>query len=113
MQASDSKLYQWSGSPNSRRVRIFVAEKGISIPMVPIDLGAKEQFSDAYAAINPRGVIPTLVLGDGTAIGEVRRSCATWRTSIRPAAIRYSARGEGPSPPCGGSDRWSSKGSLR
>jgi glutathione S-transferase len=65
------KLYQSNGSPNSRRVRIFLAEKGIAVPMVPVDLGAKEQFSDAYASINPRRVVPTLVLDDGTAIGEV------------------------------------------
>jgi glutathione S-transferase len=65
------KLYQSDGSPNSRRVRIFLAEKAVSMPIVPVDLGAKEQFSDAYAAINPRRVVPTLVLDDGTAIGEV------------------------------------------
>jgi glutathione S-transferase len=65
------KLYQSDGSPNSRRVRIFLAGKAVSMPIVPVDLGAKEQFSDAYAAINPRRVVPTLVLDDGTAIGEV------------------------------------------
>jgi glutathione S-transferase len=65
------KLYQSNASPNSRRVRIYMAEKGISMPIVPVDLGAREQFSDAYAAINPRRVIPTLLLDDGTAIGEV------------------------------------------
>jgi len=65
------KLYQSNASPNSRRVRIFLAEKGISMPLVPVDLGAKEQFSDAYAAINPRRVVPTLVLEDCTVIGEV------------------------------------------
>jgi glutathione S-transferase len=65
------KLYQSSASPNSRRVRVFLAEKGISMPLVPVDLGAKEQFSDAYAAINPRRVVPTLVLDDCTVIGEV------------------------------------------
>ncbi|MBU9187064.1 glutathione S-transferase family protein [Burkholderia gladioli] len=64
------KLYHASGSPNSRRVRILLAEKGIDIPLVPVDLGAKAQFSDAYRAINPRMVVPTLVLDDGTAIGE-------------------------------------------
>jgi glutathione S-transferase len=62
------KLYQSNASPNSRRVRIFLAEKGISMPIVPVDLAAKEQFSDAYAAINPRRVVPTLVLDDGTSI---------------------------------------------
>lgn len=71
------KLYQSNVSPNSRRVRIYLAEKGISMPLVPVDLGAKEQFSDAYAAINPRRVVPTLVLDDGTAIAEV------------PAILRY------------------------
>lgn len=65
------KLYQSNASPNSRRVRIYLAEKDISMPIVPVDLGAGEQFSDAYAAINPRRVVPTLVLDDGTAIGEV------------------------------------------
>ena len=71
------KLYQSNGSPNSRRVRIYLAEKGISMPFVPVDLGAREQFSDAYAAINPRRVVPALVLDDGTTIAEV------------PAIIRY------------------------
>jgi glutathione S-transferase len=70
------KLYQSDASPNSRRVRIFLAEKGVSTPIVPVDLGAREHFSDAYAAINPRRVVPTLVLDDGTAIGEVP---AIWR----------------------------------
>ena len=65
------KLYQSDTSPNSRRVRIFLAEKGVSMPIVPVDLGAREQFSEAYAAINPRRVVPTLMLDDGTAIGEV------------------------------------------
>ena len=65
------KLYQSNASPNSRRVRIFLAEKGISMPLVPVDLAAKEQLSEAYAAINPRRVVPTLVLDDGSAIGEV------------------------------------------
>jgi glutathione S-transferase len=74
---TDLKLYQSNGSPNSRRVRIFLAEKGIDLTQVPVDLGAKEQFSDAYVAINPRRVVPTLVLADGTAIGEV------------PAIMRY------------------------
>ena len=77
MKSDDLKLYESSGSPNSRRVRIFLAEKGVCVARVPVDLGAKEQFSEAYARINPRRVVPTLVLADGTAIGEV------------PAILRY------------------------
>ncbi|WP_233872094.1 glutathione S-transferase family protein [Paraburkholderia adhaesiva] len=64
------KLYHASGSPNSRRVRILIAEKGLDAQLVPVDLGTREQFSDAYRAVNPRVVVPTLVLDDGTAIGE-------------------------------------------
>lgn len=71
------KLCQAAASPNSRRVRIYLAEKGITMPFVPIDLAAREQFTDAYAAINPRRVVPALMLDDGTAIAEV------------PAIIRY------------------------
>src|SRR5258705_8326228 len=52
------KLYHSSASPNSRRVRILIAEKGLDIELTPVDLGAKEQFSDAYRAINPRAVRP-------------------------------------------------------
>lgn len=65
------KLYHAPASPNSRRVRIFLAEKGIVLPLVPIDLAAGEQHGDAYRAINPRRVVPALVLEDGTVIGEV------------------------------------------
>jgi glutathione S-transferase len=71
------KLYQSAGSPNSRRVRIFLAEKGLELPMIAIDLGKGEQHSDTYRAINPRRVVPTLVLEDATTIGEV------------PAILRY------------------------
>ena len=76
MTANDLKLYHSAASPNSRRVRIFLAEKGLTLPLVPVDLAKGEQQSDAYRAINPRRVVPTLELEDGTAIGEV---LAIWR----------------------------------
>jgi Glutathione S-transferase, N-terminal domain len=71
------KLYHSTASPNSRRVRIFLAEKDLKVPLVAVDLGKGEQHSASYRAINPRRVVPTLVLDDGTAIGEVPPSCAT------------------------------------
>src|ERR1700676_4133071 len=71
------KLYHTINSPNSRRVRIFLAEKGLKPTLISVDLGAGEQDSDAYRAINPRRVVPALVLEDGTTIGEV------------PAIMRY------------------------
>jgi glutathione S-transferase len=69
------KLYHSASSPNSKRVRIFLAEKGLSIPFVTVDLGKGEQHFDSYGAINPRCVVPTLVLEDSTAIGEVPEIC--------------------------------------
>ena len=74
--SSGLKLHHSAASSNSRRVRIFLAEKGIAIPLAPVDLAEGEQLFDAYRAINPRRVVPTLVLEDGTAIGEVP---AIWR----------------------------------
>ena len=76
MNAEGLTLYQSNASPNSRRVRVYLAERGICVSMVPVDLAAKEQFSAAYSAINPRHMVPTLRLADGTAIGEVP---AIWR----------------------------------
>jgi glutathione S-transferase len=82
------KLYQSESSPNSRRVRIFLAEKGLSIPFVAVDLGKGEQHSDAYRTINPRRVVPTLVLEDGTAIGEVPAICRyIEETNPKPALL--------------------------
>ena len=68
MTANDLKLYHAAASPNSRRVRIFLAEKRLTLPSLLLDLG--EQHSDTYRAINPRRLVPTLVLADGTAIGD-------------------------------------------
>lgn len=76
MTANELKLYHSTASPNSRRVRIFLAEKGLTVTLVPVDLAKGEQHSDVYCAINPRRLVPTLVLADGTAIGEV---LAIWR----------------------------------
>jgi glutathione S-transferase len=50
------KLYHAPASPNSRRVRIFIAEKGIAVPLVEVDLGEGEQHGESYRAINPRRV---------------------------------------------------------
>jgi len=74
--ASRLTLYQAAGSPNSRRVRIFLAEKGLQLTAVTVDLGAGEHRSDEYRKINPRQMVPALVLEDDTTISEV---LAIWR----------------------------------
>ena len=69
------KLYEFSLAPGPRRVRMFIAEKGIEIPDVQINTRERQQFTDEYRAVNPNCVVPTLVLDDGTAIGESVAIC--------------------------------------
>jgi len=69
------KLYDCTTAPSPRRVRIFAAEKGIELDKVEVDLSSGEQFGDAYRAINPDCVVPTLELDDGTHISEVVAIC--------------------------------------
>jgi glutathione S-transferase len=69
------KLYDGGRAPNPRRVRIFLAEKGIQLPTEQIDLGKLQQRSDAYTAINPMQRVPALVLDDGTVIAESIAIC--------------------------------------
>jgi glutathione S-transferase len=70
------RLHHSTGSPNSRRVRVFAAEKGLDLALVSVDLGESEQRSNEYRKINPRQMVPTLVLEDRTSISEV---LAIWR----------------------------------
>ncbi len=69
------KLYDVTRAPNPRRVRIFLAEKGISCQLVPIDLEALEHKSENFSALNPGQRVPALELDDGTVIGESIAIC--------------------------------------
>ncbi len=69
------KLYDGGRAPNPRRVRIFLAEKGISVPVEPVDLGALQQKSPAYTAVNPLQRVPALALDDGTVLTESVAIC--------------------------------------
>jgi glutathione S-transferase len=69
------KLYDAGRAPNPRRVRIFLAEKGVSVPLVPVDLGRLEHKAPAYAAVNPMRQSPALELDDGTVITESIAIC--------------------------------------
>ena len=69
------KLYDLPPSPNARRVRIFIAEKGLEIPMVPVNMMAGENQSEGYLAKNSLGKMPLLELDDGTCIAESAAIC--------------------------------------
>lgn len=69
------KLYDGGRAPNPRRVSIFLAEKGIEVPKVPVDMGALGHRSEAVAKLNPLQRLPVLELDDGTAIAESVAIC--------------------------------------
>ena len=70
------KFYDCKTAPSPRRVRIFLAEKGIEVDTVQVDLGSGEQFSEAFRKINPDCVVPVLELDDGFCISEVLAICS-------------------------------------
>jgi glutathione S-transferase len=69
------KLYDGGRAPNPRRVRIFLAEKGISLPLVPIDMGAMEHRAGEVASRNPLRRLPVLELDDGAVLCESVAIC--------------------------------------
>ena len=69
------RLYNSNLAPNPRRVRIVLAEKGVSIPRVEVDLGKLEHKTPEFAGLNPFQTIPILELDDGTRIAESIAIC--------------------------------------
>jgi len=77
------RLYDMKAAPNPRRVRFFLAEKGLEIPREEVDIPSGANLAPQFLAINPRGVLPTLVLDDGTVIDESVAICR-YVEGIRP-----------------------------
>ncbi|MFT4580983.1 MAG: glutathione S-transferase [Gammaproteobacteria bacterium] len=69
------KLYDCAVAPNPRRARMFIAEKGIEIEKIEIDILGGENLQSDYLAVNPRGLLPLLELDDGTRFDEVMAIC--------------------------------------
>ncbi len=69
------KLYDGGRAPNPRRVKVFLAEKAISVPTEQVDLGKLAHKAAAYTAINPLQRVPALELDDGTVICESIAIC--------------------------------------
>ena len=69
------KLYDSATAPNPRRVRIFLAEKGVSVPTESIDIGARENDAPEFLAKNALGRVPLLELDDGTTLAESVAIC--------------------------------------
>ena len=69
------RLYHSPLAPNARRVRIYLAEKGLDVPLVAVDLAKLEQKADAYCAVNPFQTVPALELDDGSILTESIAIC--------------------------------------
>jgi glutathione S-transferase len=69
------KFYDMALAPSPRRVRMFIAEKGIEIPVVQVDLRGGEHLGPEFAKLNPWCTVPVLELDDGTCISEAIACC--------------------------------------
>ena len=69
------KLYDCKVAPNPRRARIYLAEKGIEIETVEVDILGGENLQEEFLQINSRGLLPVLELDNGTRIDEVMAIC--------------------------------------
>jgi glutathione S-transferase len=68
-------LYDSKVAPNPRRVRVYLAEKGIEVPVRQVDIGSAENRKPPFLAKNPLGGLPVLELDDGTCIAESLAIC--------------------------------------
>ncbi len=71
----DLLLYDLKAGTNPRRVRIYLAEKGITVPKIEVDMMTGENKKPDYLAKNPLGRMPLLELDDGTLIAESIAIC--------------------------------------
>ncbi|MGH7291945.1 MAG: glutathione S-transferase family protein [Myxococcota bacterium] len=69
------KIYDSQTAPNPRRVRVFLAEKGVAVPYEPVDIVKADNRSEAFRRKNPLGTLPVLELDDGTHIAESVAIC--------------------------------------
>ena len=69
------KLFDGGRAPNPRRVRVFLAEKGMKVPLVPVDMGAMGHRADEIRMRNPLQRLPVLELDDGTILTESVAIC--------------------------------------
>lgn len=89
------KLFDGGRAPNPRRVRVFLAEKGIEVPLVPVDMGAMEHRGAAVSERNPLQRLPVLELDDGTVLTESVAICRYFEELYpRPALFGEGALGK-------------------
>jgi glutathione S-transferase len=69
------KLYDFAPAANAQRVRVFLAEKGLEVPTVELNVREGNQYKEPFASMNPFNCVPFLELDDGTVIAESVSIC--------------------------------------
>jgi glutathione S-transferase len=69
------KFYDCATAPSPRRVRIFLAEKSITVPTVQVNLREGEHLTAAFRKLNPDCTVPVLVLDNGAVINDAIAIC--------------------------------------
>ena len=64
------KLHEFPGAPNPKKVRVYLAEKGIEVPSVPVNIVTGENRQPEFLKKNPMGGLPVLELDDGSYLPE-------------------------------------------
>ncbi|MGO9603966.1 MAG: glutathione S-transferase family protein [Candidatus Binataceae bacterium] len=69
------KIYDFTGAPNPRRVRVFLAEKGIQVPYEQVNIATGDNRKPEFLKKNPMGGLPVLEFDDGTFLAESVAIC--------------------------------------
>jgi glutathione S-transferase len=69
------QLYHFGPAASAQRVRVFLAEKNLEVPLVELNVREGRQFTEPFATLNPFHCVPFLVLDDGTVISESVSIC--------------------------------------
>jgi len=88
------QFYDCATAPSPRRVRIFLAEKGVTVPTTQVDLRGGEQFGAAFRAINPDCTVPVLVLDNGARLADIVAICRYFE-ELRPEPALMGVGAEG------------------
>ncbi len=77
------KFYDCTTAPSPARVRMFIAEKGLDIETVQVNLREREHLSESFLNINPFGTVPVLALDDGTVLNSTA-GCRAYLEAMYP-----------------------------
>jgi glutathione S-transferase len=64
------KIYDFVGAPNPKKLRVYLAEKGLRVPYEPVNIATGENRTPEFLRRNPLGGLPVLELDDGRCLTE-------------------------------------------